>query len=266
MARKRRGRGRTALITGASGGIGEALAAQFAAEGYDLILTARSAPRLELLASDLSSGHGVQVMTVPLDLTRPEAAGELAQETGRLGRHVDVLVNNAGYGLLGPFVSLSHDDQLAMVDVNVRVLTDLTRTFLPLMIGQGSGGVLNISSTAAFQPGPDMAVYYAGKAYVLSLSEALNAELKGTGVHVTCVCPGPVITGFQERSGVGGANLLKLMPVMSAAKVAKKAVRAFHARRAVIIPGFVNWFMAKSVALTPRFVLLPLVRFMHRGD
>lgn len=265
MPRRRPGRGRTVLITGASGGIGEALAKRFAADGYDLVLVARSEPKLDLLAGDLATGHGVRVMFVPLDLGEPGAGERLQTEVSRLGRQVDVLVNNAGYGLLGRFVALDHVDQLKMIDLNVRTLTDLTRVFLPAMIGQGRGGVLNVASTAAFQPGPLMAVYYATKAYVLSFSQALNAELKGTGVHVTAVCPGPVATGFQERGGVEGINLLKFVPVMTADRAAARAYAAFRARRSVAVPGIVNRLLAVAANFTPRFLLLPLMGFMHRG-
>lgn len=263
MAAAKRGRGKTALITGASGGIGLELASCFGADGYDLVLVARSADALTKAASDLSRAHGIKAIAVPSDLGRPGAAKALKTELDGKNIGVDVLVNNAGFGLLGAFHELDGDEELRLVDLNVRALTDLTRTFLPGMVARKKGGILNIASTASFQPGPFMAAYYASKAYVLSLSEALSEELRGTGVTVTAVCPGPVTTGFQDRAKMHHVKLLKAMTPMTARKCARIAYRAFRQGKRVKIPGLMNRIAARSSAFTPRPILLKLVRYLQ---
>jgi len=264
MAKRKPGAGQTALVTGASGGIGEALAVEFAKAGYDLVLVARSADKLELLAEKLTLAHKVTAHALPEDLGEAEGAARLCAKLDELGLSVDVLVNNAGYGLRGEVLSLPREDQLAMIDLNVRMLSDLTMRLAPAMVQRGRGGIMNIASTASFQPGPYLAVYYATKAYVLSFSEALNQELRGTGVHVTAVCPGPTVTGFQERADLDGAKLLSLIPLMTAEQVARSGYRAFKAKKPVHITGLVNFLMAKSVAFTPRFLLMPLIRYLQK--
>ncbi|MFD1702164.1 SDR family NAD(P)-dependent oxidoreductase [Methylopila henanensis] len=240
---------RTVLVTGASSGIGAELARLFAANGDRLVLTARREDRLKALADELWTRHAAQVDVVVADLAAPEGPRELAIEVGRRGHVVDVLVNNAGFGSLGPFVKQPLDRQLAMVAVNVAAPTALTGMYLPGMLARGRGGVLNVASLAAFQAGPEMAVYYATKAYLLSFSEALFEESRRQGVTVTALCPGPSPTEFGE---VAGANNLRLFKtgVVSAADVAKAGFDGFQARKAIVIPGA----LPKAAALSTRFV------------
>ncbi len=263
MARKRRGEGQTALVTGASSGIGAALAEQFAKDGYTLVLVARSAEGLAKVADALAEKHHVQATVVPCDLGVPGGGAALVDELKRLGIAVDVLVNNAGFGDIGPFADSDLSKQLGMVDLNVRAVVELTRMLLPAMVAAKRGGVLNTASTAAYQPGPFMAVYYASKAFVLSFTEALNDELKGTGVTATALCPGPVVTGFQHRAEMHQAKLLTYVPLTSARHVARKGYLAFRRGRRSVIPGLFNWLLATSVPFTPRSLVLRIARFLQ---
>ena len=197
-----------ALITGASGGIGEDLARLIAAGGRDVVLLARSAAKLQALADELTRSHRVSSTVVAMDLSAPGAADEVARTLAERRISIDMLVNNAGFGTLGEFAREDPVEQSRMLQVNVVALTMLTRFLLPGMLERRRGRILNVASTAAFQPGPVMAVYYASKAYVLSLSLALTEETAGTGVTVTCLCPGPTRTGFQERAQMGKSRLL----------------------------------------------------------
>lgn len=249
-----------AVVTGASGGIGAAIARELAVRGLNIVLAARSTASMEALAQDLEkAGVTTRVVTCDLGL----AGGPLALAEATADLHVTTLVNNAGYGLSDAVADLPLEPQLGMIDLNVRALTELCWHFARRMKAQGHGRILNVASTASFQPGPNMAVYYATKAYVLSLSEALNAELGAHGVSVTALCPGPVRSGFQDAANMDRVNLLKLVPMMEVGPVAAAGVQAMEQGRAVVIPGVVNFLMAKSVALTPRFILMPLVRFLQ---
>jgi short-subunit dehydrogenase len=253
-----------ALITGASGGIGEQLAYRFAEGGYDLALVARSADRLAEVAENAEL-RGARCHILIQDLTAPDAGAALDGAVTAQGLQVDVLVNNAGYGLTGGFLDNDRDEQLAMIDLDVRILTELCHRFGTGMKARGRGGILNVASTAAFQPGPWMAVYYASKAYVLSFTEALNRELKGTGVHATCLCPGPVLTDFQARANFDDTiRLNKAVTPMGADVVSRAGYEGFRARKGVVIPGAANFLMAKSVGLTPRPVLLAMVDMLQR--
>jgi hypothetical protein len=253
-----------ALVTGASGGIGEALAYVFARNGYDLALVARSADKLERVAATVRS-LGATAHAISLDLQPADAGERLEQEATARGLAVEVLVNNAGVGTTGPVLDTDREAQLGIVDLNVRVLTDLSHRFGGPMRRRGRGGILNVASVAAFQPGPHMAVYYASKAYVLSFTEALNHELRGSGVHATALCPGPVATDFQARAAFDDSMvLLKVAPPMSAAAVAEAGYEGFRKRQAVVIPGASNFAMAKSAALTPRPVLLRVVEYLQK--
>lgn len=264
MARKTKKARPVALITGASGGIGEELAYAFARGGYDVVLVARSADKLAGVAAR-AEALGAAATVVAQDLLAPGSGAALEAAVSAHGLQVDALVNNAGYGLTGGFLQGDRDDQLAMIELDVKVLTDLSHRFGRTMLQRGRGGILNVASTAAFQPGPWMAVYYAAKAYVLSFSEALNRELKGTGVHVTTLCPGPVLTGFQARADFDETiRLLKALRPMTAEAVARAGFRAFKSRKPVVIPGSANFLMAKSAALTPRPVLLSMVDLMQK--
>lgn len=252
-----------ALVTGASGGIGEALARQFAARGYDLALAARSTAKLETLAQALHAQHGIVARAFTADLGQPGAAAQLVQALDAAGLEVDVLVNNAGLGLAGKLADNDPAIVREMTMVNVVALTELTRALLPGMLARGHGRILNLASTAAFQPGPLMAVYYASKAYVLSLSEALWSELKGSGVSATVLCPGPVPTDFVARAGTGELRLHSMLQTLSAEQVARIGLDAMERGKRVAVTGFMNKMGAAMAPLTPRFVTLPMVKYMQ---
>jgi hypothetical protein len=258
--------GPIALVTGASGGLGEEFARLFAADGHDLVLVSRDAARLNALKDDLAARHGVRVDALPLDLSRPGAAESVRASLGPRAEEVGFLINNAGFGTFGPFASLDAATELAEIQLNVVTLTHLTRLFLPDMLARKRGRILNVASTAAFQAGPLMAVYYATKAYVLSFSEALANELKGSGVTVTCLCPGPTRTRFMERAGMGESRLYTSRAVMmEAAAVARKGYRALLKGRTLVIPGALNKLLAFSVRLGPRKASAAVVRSLLEG-
>lgn len=247
------------LVTGASSGIGEALARRIARDGHPLVLVARRRDRLEALAADLP----VAARIVPLDLADPSAGERLAEALA--DRPPDVLVNNAGFGDLGLFAEARGEKQTGMVDLNVRALVDLSHRFLPGMLARGRGGVLNVSSTAAFQPGPGMAVYYASKAFVLSFSEALWEEVRGSGVTVSALCPGPTRSEFGEVSGMAKSRIFRMAHRMTAEEVADQGWRGFLAGRRVVVTGLQNKTTAASARFVPRKVLLPFVRRLQTG-
>jgi uncharacterized protein len=242
---------KTALITGASYGIGMELARLFARKGHNLVLVARSADRLRQLASELERAHGTRSLILASDLTEPGAPAYVLDQTTRAEIQVDVLVNNAGFGQFGFFAENDLEVCLQQIQLNVTTLTHLTRLYLPAMIERETGRILNVASTAAFQAGPLMAVYYATKAYVLLFSEAIANELKGTGVTVTCLCPGPTATEFQKRAKITGIRLFKY-GAMDARTVAEDGYRALMAGKPVAISGFKNWLVAQSVRFAPR--------------
>jgi short-subunit dehydrogenase len=258
------GRNPLALVTGASGGIGYELARILARHGHDLVLVARSADKLAALAERLELDHGIQVRAIAKDLARPEAAAEIHEWLAAEGLAVDVLVNNAGMGLLGKFAEIGIEGDVEMLRLNVEAPTLLTRLLLPAMLERGSGRILNLSSTAGFQPGPLMAVYYATKAYVLSFSEALANEVAGTGVTVTALCPGPTQTGFSSRAGSEQSRLFK-GPTMDARTVAEIGYAALMAGKPVVIPGHRNRILAFGVRLTPRRVVTQIARRMQES-
>src|SRR5260370_23034506 len=227
---------KTALITGASFGIGLEFARIFAREGYDLILVARSGDKLRQLASELEKAHGTHSLILATDLTEPGASAYVVDQTTRADIQVDVVVKNAGFGQYGMFAENDLEECLRKIQLNVTTLTHLTHLYLPAMIARKSGGVLNVASTAAFQPGPLMAVYFATKAYVLHLSEALANELNGSGVTVTCLCPGATGTEFHKRANATGQRLVKFGS-MEARTVAEDGYPAFIAGKPVVILG-----------------------------
>jgi short-subunit dehydrogenase len=241
----------TVLITGASSGIGLELARCFAADGAALVLVARTREKLEALAARLREQHGVSVYVLTKDLAHPRAPDEIAEELTRNGIDVDVLVNNAGFGLGGTFAELELAAQMDMIQVNVASLVKLTGLLLPGMKQRRGGGVLNVGSTAAFQPGPNLAVYFATKSFVLSFSEALHEELAASGVSVTCLAPGPTATGFAERASLE-KSLLFRFNVQDAASVARAGHRAFRRGKALVIPGLLNKLTVFAVRLGPR--------------
>ncbi len=254
---------RTALITGASSGIGLELAKVFARHGHSVVLVARSTEKLVQLAQKLASKFGVAAEVITADLSQPGAPQLIADEVRRRGATIDILVNNAGFGLSGRYAELDLQRQLDMIQTNVTALAALTGLFLPGMIERNSGGVLNVASTAAFQAGPYMAMYYATKAFVLSLSEALHEEVAGTNLHVTCLCPGPTETGFFGAADMEGARLLKF-GVHSAEVVAQVGYAAFLKNKAIAIPGIKNNLMAIGTKLGPRAISRKIAMVLNR--
>jgi short-subunit dehydrogenase len=254
---------RTALVTGASGGIGLELSRVLAREGNDLVLIARSAEKLEALAAELADKYGAKVKVMSKDLAHPAAPAEIFSRLKNENIHIDMLVNNAGFGLYGPFAGTSWQKEQMMIDLNVRALTELTKIFLPDMISSKYGRILNVASTAAFQPGPLMAVYYASKAYVLSFSEAIANELKGTGVTVTALCPGPTESGFYDAAALHESKLFEGKKLPTSAEVAEYGYSAMMKGKTVAIHGTMNWIMANSVRFTPRKVVAAVVRMMQ---
>jgi short-subunit dehydrogenase len=244
---------RWTLITGASSGIGAELARAFAKRGYPLVLTARREERLVALSAELGRSHGVPVEVMAVDLEDREAPRDLHEMLRERGVAVHTLVNNAGFGLRGYFASLPHEKQLAMIDLNVTALTSLCRLMLPGMIERRRGGILNVASVAAFQAGPYMAVYYATKAFVLSLSEGLHDEAKPHGVTVTALCPGPTESEFSETAGLKDSRLFG-SGVMSSAEVARAGVEGYEAGRAIVVPGARNRVGAIGAKFAPRFL------------
>jgi short-subunit dehydrogenase len=254
----------TALITGASFGIGLELARVFAREGYNLVLVARSADKLRQLASELEKLHGTRSLILAVDLTEPGSPAYLLDQTKRADIQVDVLVNNAGFGQYGLFVDNDLEECLQQIQLNVTTLTHLTRLYLPAMVERKSGRIMNVASAAAFQPGPLMAVYFATKAYVLHFSEALANELNGTGVTVTSLCPGATATEFHKRAKATGMRMLK-MGAMDAKTVAEDGYRGLMAGRPVVISGFKNWLVAQSVRFSPRRLVTAIARKTQEG-
>ncbi len=252
----------TALITGASGGIGYELAKLFARDHYNLVLVARSPDRLRQVANELQSEFGISVKTVVLDLSQAWAAKSLFEQLQQEGTSVDVLVNNAGFGGFGEFASMSQEEILGQISLNITALTQLTRLFLPPMLAQRRGKIMNVASTAAFQPGPLMAVYYATKAYVLSFSEALSNEVAKSGVVVSCFCPGATDTNFQKRAGMENSRLFKKIGAMKADVVARDGYRGLMAGKTVVISGTQNWLVAESVRFAPRKLVTAVSRWV----
>ncbi len=247
------------LITGASSGIGLELAKLFAADKSSLILVARNRGALEMLAEELKRDHGVDVLVEPNDLADAAAPQALFNRLEAKGIAVDVLVNNAGFGSLGKFADLPAQRHLDMIQVDVTALTHLSGLFLPGMIERGRGGILNVGSTAGFQPGPNMAVYFAAKAFVVSFTEALAEELAGTKIKITCLAPGPTATGFAAASDVEHTLLFRL-GTMDAKSVAKAGYRGFRLGKVLVIPGFRNKFGVFAVRLGPRNVVRKIVK------
>lgn len=243
-----------ALVTGASSGIGLELARVAAARGHDLALVARGEDALRGLAEELARDHGAAAHVVPVDLSAPGGPDAVVAAADELGLEIDVLVNNAGFGLYGDFVDTDLAVERDMIAVNVTAPTVLAKRFAERMVRRGRGRILNVASTAAFQPGPRMAVYYATKAYVLSLSMALSVELDGTGVTVTCLAPGPVRTPFRERARVSRSRLFSGERGGQPADVARAGWAALERGRRLAIPGFWN----RAGATAARLVPLPL--------
>jgi short-subunit dehydrogenase len=252
-----------AVITGASVGIGRAFAHIFAREKYDLFLVARSQVQLDSLAAELRQSSGRTVLTISQDLSEPGASEKIFNEVSRSGLEADVLINNAGFGALGRFWEVDRQQQLWMIQLNIEALTDLTRLFLPSMIGRRRGRILNVASTAAFQPGPLMAVYYASKAYVLSFSQAVHNETRSYGVTVTCLCPGPTKTEFAQRAGMNATKLFSSGMSMSAERVAEIGYRAMMRGKPLVIAGRLNALGAFLTRFAPMRLTAALARRMQ---
>lgn len=254
---------KTALITGASSGIGREMAKEFAANGYDLVLAARGVAKMRSLADELTKTHNVKVTVIGADLQASDGGSRLYAEVKERNITIDALINNAGYGTFGEFKDSELDAELAMMHLNMNTVVVLTRLFLPDLIAT-RGKIMNTASTAAFQPGPYMAVYYATKAFVLSFSEAIAAELDGSGVTVTALCPGPTASGFQDKASMHASALVNGKKLPTAAEVAASGYRAMQGGKRVYIPGCMNWAMAQSVRFTPRTMVTSLVKQMSK--
>jgi hypothetical protein len=251
----------TVLITGASGGIGYELAKLFACDHHNLILIARSGEKLAQIATELGA-QNVTVKTIALDLATPLAPKFLFDQLQTEGVAIDILINNAGFGAFGEFAQMSADVIFGQIQLNIISLTELTRLFLPAMLARRTGRIMNVASTAGFQPGPLMAVYYATKAYVISFSEALANEVRNSGVTVTCFCPGATHTGFAKRAGNDKSRVFKQLGAMNVERVALDGYRAVMEGRTLAISGAHNWLVAQSTRFAPRKLVTAISRWI----
>ncbi len=254
-----------ALVTGASKGIGAELAEQLAADHWNLILVARGEGELETLAGALRAKYGIQAAVLAADLARPNASIDLWRRVSALAVKVEVLVNNAGFGLLGSFQETPITRELEMIQVNITALTELTKLALPALLERRRGWILNVASTAGFVPGPFMSVYYASKAYVLSFSEALVCELAGSGVSVTVLCPGPTRTQFATTAHSGDSKLFQGGRAMEAAPVARAGLAGLFAGKAIVVPGLQNKLMIQALRIAPRWLVRRITRSMQQA-
>ncbi len=254
------------IVTGGSTGVGRELALLAARDGHHVVLAARSVDRLAAVEAEIRAAGG-SASSVPVDLMGPGAADALLGAVAAQGFYCAVLVNNAGYGMIGPAERRDRAEQVGMVDLNCRTLTDLALAVLPGMVARGAGGIINVASVAGFLPGPGMAVYYASKAYVVSFSEALFHEMRGKGVIVTALCPGPFLSGFAARAGMEGASPggFKLLPKRGAAEVALAGWQGFKAGRRRVVPGLRETLVTAIAPALPRALLLPIVAGMQKG-
>ena len=255
----------TVLITGASGGIGEAFAHLLASQGNSLVLAARGDRELNRVAGVIAAKHRVPVTVVSCDLARPDGVEELAGDLARRAIQPDIVVNNAGFGLVGAASALDREGQLAMTDLNIRALSDLSFRYLPGMIARGRGGIINVASTAGFMAGPGMAVYFASKNYVVAFSDALHHEAKAAGVNVMSLCPGPVVTGFQARAGMHALKRGALSNTMTPEAVAIAGWAGFKAGKRCVIPGVVNLLSTFAGRFLPRGLVLPIAARAVKG-
>jgi uncharacterized protein len=250
----------TALITGASNGIGLELAKVHASKGGDLVLVARNKTKLDELKADLEKQYKVTVYTIGKDLSANNSALEVYNETTKQNIQIDYLINNAGFGDFGMFAETDWNKELQMINLNITTLTQFTKLYLKDMVKRGSGKIMNVASTAAFQSGPTMAVYYATKAYVLSFSEAVDNEVSDKGVTVTTLCPGATESGFQAAAAMEESNLVKGKKLPTAKEVAEYGYSSMMKGKTVAIHGMMNWIMANSVRFTPRALVVKLTR------
>jgi short-subunit dehydrogenase len=251
------------IVTGASAGIGRALAREFARHGHDLLLVARRAEALAGAAAELTAA-GIAVHVLPADLATPQGCAAVEAELARLAATAHILVNNAGVGIGGAFAGQSPERLLRLIDLNMRGLTDLSRRLLPAMLARGQGGILNVASLGGLIPGPDQAAYFASKAYVISLTEALAWETRGQGVTISALLPGPVATTLHASMGAEHSYYLDLVGVMSPAQVARAGVRGFRHGRTLIYPGFLNHVNAMVLRFVPHWLCVPAMSVMLR--
>ncbi len=252
------------LITGASSGIGYEFAKLFARKGFNLILVARSTEILNNLKVDLEKEYGIKVKIIIKDLARMEASEEIYKELKEANVQVEILINNAGLGTSGLFYENNWECEKNITCVNILALTHMTKLFVQDMAERGSGKILNVSSIAAFQPGPLMAVYYASKAYVQSFSEAISKELHGTGVSVTALCPGPTVSEFQKTAGIHDSRLMKLLRFSSSEEFAMYGIKSLMIRKTVAIQGIINKFFVFMVRMLPNKLISTIVMKLHR--
>ncbi len=253
---------RTALITGASSGIGLELARLFAGDGYQLVLVARNGGALRAVSDELRSRFGAEVRVVSKDLSHPSAPVELYQELQGAGIALDVLVNNAGFGGSGPFLQTDWNNEAEMIQVNIVALAHLSKLFLP-QIQARRGKLLNVGSVAGFMPGPFTSIYYASKAFVLHFTEALAEEFNGTGMTVTCLCPGPVQTNFQRRAHAGGSSRANKRLLMDVREVARLGYEGMKRGKRVVIPGWKNRLLTNGLRVLPRNTVTKIVGRMY---
>lgn len=259
--------GKTALVTGASGGIGEVFARELAARGMNLVLVARSEGKLRGLAEELSRNHGVKVHVQPTDLSRPGAAAALHAACKAQSLAVDLLLNNAGFGTFGQFETIAAERETELIQVNVTALVEMCHAFIPDMLARGPGvAVVNVASSAGFQPTPYFATYGASKAFVLSFSEALWAEYRGRGLHVLAVCPGATRTGFFDASQSEELKQHSFFNslMMTSEEVVKQSLRALERGKHYIINGWMNYLMAHSARTSPRFMVALVSKFFMK--
>jgi len=253
------------LITGASGGIGHDLAILAAADGKNLVLVARSADKLDQLSETIRKNNKSEVIPIALDLSEEVGVNKLISEITLKDLNIDTLINNAGFGDFGDFAKADLTKNLEMIRLNISTLTQLSHFALQRMLKAGRGRILNVASTASFMPGPGMAVYYASKAYVLSFSEALTRELKGTGVSVTTLCPGPTDTSFASAAGLGKSLMHRMLPPATSMQVAKAGYKAMIKGRAIEIPGFVNKLSTMAPRFSPRSIIRNMIYGIHKN-
>ena len=257
---------KTVLITGASGGIGYELSKVFSKNAYNLVLVSRNKQRLEVIAKELEDQYDIQAKVIPKDLSKSSAPQELYDDMVANGIDIDVLVNNAGFGINGKFTGFSADKHMELIQLNITSLTLLCKLFGTDMVKRRSGSILNVASTAAFQAGPLMSTYYASKAYVLLLSEALNNELAQDGVNVTVLCPGPTHTEFAVRADMSSTKIANVPWVMSATEVAEIGFSGLMKGKNIVIPGLMNKLLAFSVRFTPRSVMTLIIRYLNQKE
>lgn len=250
----------TALITGASNGIGMELARVHASKGEDLVLVARSKSKLDELKSELEDKFKIKVLSIGKDLSNPNSAQEVYEEVKKQNIQIDYLINNAGFGDFGMFTETDWNKELQMINLNITALTQFTKVYLQDMVKRGSGKIMNVASTAAFQSGPTMSVYYASKAYVLHFSEAVDNEVRAKGITVTALCPGPTESGFQAAAALEESRLVKGKKLPTSKEVAIYGYKAMMKGKTVAIHGLMNWIMANSVRFTPRAIVVKITR------